>query len=314
MKMIYALAVVAAMAGVAEAKPATIAILGLDVKATYLTERDVAIAKQLTTALRARAAASGRPYVLAPGTNKELIDERLINECTTESPKCMAKIGANLGVDVLVWGRIAPAQDGYQVSLWLLEVGPARVARSLTDVMRTSMIDRFAKQSYARISGKGTTGTLVVKVNVEVGSVFIDGDLQAHLVKGLARIALPEGRYRLQVESAGYLRFENAATVVVDEESVVDVVLEPKPTCDFLDARTRGDFHVQNESFAAAVVAYDEALRCRADVGVQVKVFVAACKSKQADKARAYYAGLSAKLQRKHRAACTKNGIDPAAK
>jgi hypothetical protein len=317
-RFFFTMIVLVATAGIAAAEKPSIAILGLDVQARRPSPESVAMAKQLTSALRARAGAAGSPYTLAD-VDHALADVRVVEGCERETPKCLGNVGADLNVDMLMWGKIVPAKDGgHQVSLWLLDVPPRRIVRSLTDAVppiaqatRAADIDRVTRRLYARIAGKGTHGTLTVKSNVADGAVFVDGELEAHLVNGLARIPLPGGRYRLRLEVDGFRAHESTATIVVDEESIVDASIETDGRCDFDDARERGDAHVKNESHGAAVVAFEEALGCKTDPGVMAKAFVASCMSKQVDKARGHYAGLPPKLQRKHRAACLRNGIDP---
>jgi len=105
-----------------------IAILGIEA----LHHVDAQIATELTRALRERAKAGIGPYELGPGRDAELIDEKILNNCENEAPACMAAIGYDLGVDVLMFGKIELASGGYGVTLKLLDVKKKKVVRSLT--------------------------------------------------------------------------------------------------------------------------------------------------------------------------------------
>src|SRR5687768_13650413 len=83
------------------AKP-KIAVLGLEVvdQSGTPTATDTQAAKELSEGLRARANLGAGPYQLAPGADKELIDQKLLNNCDNEAPACMAAIGNQLGAEV----------------------------------------------------------------------------------------------------------------------------------------------------------------------------------------------------------------------
>src|SRR5512141_3285929 len=89
------------------AKP-QIAVLGLEVidPSGTPTPQDTQVAKELTEGLRHRALANTGTYMLAPGSDKELIDEKLLNNCDDEKPACMSAIGGQLTADALIYGRL----------------------------------------------------------------------------------------------------------------------------------------------------------------------------------------------------------------
>src|ERR1041384_1574025 len=106
-----------------------IAILGLEVydNGNGIDPDTTKAARDLTTALRDRAKAGTGPYAPVQGGEKELIDEKLLNNCDTEANTCMAAIGTELGAEVLMYGRIWMEKSGanpgiYKVSLKLLNV------------------------------------------------------------------------------------------------------------------------------------------------------------------------------------------------
>src|SRR5713101_7026921 len=88
------------LAGVAQAgnKP-SIAVLGLevtDVSGGAPTPVDTQVAKELTEGLRERAKAGTGQYTLQPGSEKELIDEKLLKNCDSEAMDCMSSIANDL--------------------------------------------------------------------------------------------------------------------------------------------------------------------------------------------------------------------------
>lgn len=106
-----------------------IAILGLEVAGT-VDLKSVRVANELTAALRSRAA--NGPYTIAPGSDQELIDLKVMHNCDDERKECMAKIARSLNADHLLYGRIARKSRGhvvgYQISLRLLQVGNGQLA------------------------------------------------------------------------------------------------------------------------------------------------------------------------------------------
>src|ERR1700742_53220 len=104
-----------------------IAVLGLEVRdsGTGIDPETTKVAKDLTFALRQRAATNAFNVSPAPNGDKELIDEKLLNNCDSEAAVCMEKIGSDLGADLLLFGKIEKGTGGnglaiYKVDLKLL--------------------------------------------------------------------------------------------------------------------------------------------------------------------------------------------------
>ena len=95
-------------------------------------------AKELTAALRDRAKAGTGPFTPVQG-EKELIDEKLLNNCDSEAPTCMATIGSGLGAEVLMYGKIEKATQGgqgvYKVSINLLSVPRKQLTASTVETL-----------------------------------------------------------------------------------------------------------------------------------------------------------------------------------
>ena len=133
-----------------------IAILGLEAGSPDVTQ----VAQQIGDAVRA---ADGR---VGQAPAHELVDEKLLANCKSEAPSCMAVIGRNLGADQLLWGRVDRASrgphpaggiTGYRVRLTLLDVSQREVVATWTqfvpdaDVEPTA-IARLARHAYEKLT------------------------------------------------------------------------------------------------------------------------------------------------------------------
>lgn len=203
------------------AKP-TVAILGLEVIDTSgaVDPEAVKVAKELTDGLRARAKVGSGPYVLAPGSDKELIDEKLIKNCDTEAMSCMSQIGRDLGANYLMYGRLEKKGDGYQVQINLLNVDKRKFEKSKTPLTipfsqkDSASLAGAAKRVYNDLTGVVENGTLVITSNVPDGEVFLDEQSKGRLNNGSLTIdRLGEGRYRLAIQSDNYERGEVVVTI-----------------------------------------------------------------------------------------------------
>lgn len=237
MKRILALFVTFAILAVASpafaGKP-SIAILGLEVidDGSSMDAKATQFAEALTEALRQRARAGTGPFTLAPGSDKNLIEMKLLSSCENEANACMAAIGAELAADRLLYGKIEKRGNGYQVSLKLLNVETKSAERSTTEVVpfgeaAGTALTGWGKKLYAKITGVSNQGTLIVKANVDRGTVYLDGEARGNLVGGTARIVgLDAGDYKLMVEAECYLRHEGKVSVEGGKDATEKVDLE----------------------------------------------------------------------------------------
>jgi pSer/pThr/pTyr-binding forkhead associated (FHA) protein len=96
---------------------------------------------------------------------------------------------------------------------------------------------------------------------------------------------------------------------------VTPQVKEPaeKPeSCDAEALKKKGDDYLGNGMDTAALAQFEASLRCKYDTGAVKNAFVAACRSKQAAKAKLYYAKLP--TQGNYAQICLRFGIDVQAK
>ncbi len=217
----------------AVAKP-SIAVLGLEVVEESDTPdaKAAQYAEALTDALRARARLSSGPFTLAAGSDKSLVEMKLLSGCDNEANACMAGIGTELAADRLVFGHIQKSGSNYQISLKLLNVATKSVERTTSDLApsadaSSAAITALGKKLYAKITGVSNQGTLIVKANVERGEVFLDGERKVSLSGGTARIdGLAAGDYKVKVETDCYLAYEGTVTVEGGKDVKHEVELE----------------------------------------------------------------------------------------
>jgi len=219
-----------------------IAILGLEVydNGGGIDPETTKAAKDLTAALRDRAKAGTGPFTPVQG-EKELIDEKLLNNCDSEAPTCMAAIGSGLGAEVLLYGKIEKSTQGgqgvYRVSIKLLSVPRKQLTASTVETLPVGDATGVRAQTYARtwygkLSGAGSGGTLVIRANIDRGTVLVDDDMRGTLASGtLTLTGVSEGKHTLAIEAATreYQRYEVQVTVRPGETTSQSVTMVPMP-------------------------------------------------------------------------------------
>jgi hypothetical protein len=86
----------------------------------------------------------------------------------------------------------------------------------------------------------------------------------------------------------------------------------PASDCDAAALKAKGDDHLQTGMDAAALAAFEASMKCKPDGSLVRLAFMAACRSRNAPKAKIYYG----KMPRNDATAgiaqiCIRNGIDP---
>jgi hypothetical protein len=238
----------AALGSVAWAKP-KVAILGLEAASAGVVDpKDAANAGKLTEELRAIPRSNVGKYELAANSNRELQDEKLMGNCDTERPTCMAPIGAGLGADYLIYGKIEKGTekkvDGYKAELKILNVKTGKIEETSGSFVPMSAVGGaggkdWAQKVYAKLTGekppvtpevppppKAGPGKLIVNGNVRSGDVLIGGSRRGRLEGGTLTLSLPEGSYELAIEAPSHKRYEATVTVKSGQTRTVDAELE----------------------------------------------------------------------------------------
>lgn len=217
----------------AQSKP-SVAVLGLEVidDGTGIDPQTTDLAKNLTEALRAHSRLDKSPYRLAPNSDKELLELKLLSGCANEAKECMARIGRDLSADWLIYGKIERRDTGYQVTIKLLNVESMNMARVTTEVIpfadnTAAKISERGRFLFNRLTGTPEQGTLTIEANVDQGRVFVDGQLATTLRGGKARIdGLAEGKHPVAIESEGHGRYETTVEIKAGDTAKVDAELQ----------------------------------------------------------------------------------------
>ncbi|HSR96980.1 MAG TPA: hypothetical protein VLM79_08030 [Kofleriaceae bacterium] len=203
-----------------------IAILGLEVydNGSGIDPETTKAAKDVTAALRERARVPSGPYALVLGGEKELIDEKLLNNCDSEAPTCMANIGSELGAELLMYGKIEKVpqngQNNYKVSIKLLNVLRKQLASSTVENIPAAdasgvKVSTHAKSWYSKLATVSVGGgSVAIKANIDRGMVLVDDDPKGNLTSGMFSYGgLTEGRHTLAIEAKDYQRYEISITI-----------------------------------------------------------------------------------------------------
>lgn len=233
--VVLCIALVGASAS-AMAKPAVV-VLGIEVidDGSGIDSKTTELAKILTDALRQRTQLANSPFELAPNSEKDLLEMKLLSGCADEGRACMANIGRELNADRLIYGKVERRDGGYQVSLKLLNVETRAMERSTSDVIPAgdnnppAINNKWSRLLYNRLTGIPEEGNLTVQANAGQGAVYIDGEMATGLKGGRAQISgLAEGEHTVAVEAKGYRRYEAEVTITAGETVGLDVDLEPE--------------------------------------------------------------------------------------
>ncbi len=162
-RILLGLALLLSITGSAAAeRKAKIAVLGIEVVGTVDIET-TRLALNLTESLRQHAR-STVSLVIAPNSDKELIDEKLASSCETEAMACMVTIAKKLGANLMLFGRLEKRDRGYQVSLKLLDV-ERRTMTPWNDDLPGDEVDQlvpWSRTGFATITGEDPTAEAVV--------------------------------------------------------------------------------------------------------------------------------------------------------
>lgn len=227
----------AAPVGAAWADKPRIAVLGLEVAQGPSGGIDPGaqlIAREITKELRQRVQSPACPYVMAPNSNKELLEEKRLMSCENEEPDCMVVIGAGLASDALLYGRVEKRGQGFRISLKLFDVKRKQVQPAVDELPGGGGVPGVSRRLYRKLiaAGPGDSATLVVKARsdsggpIRGGTVFIDDEQRGQLVNGRLTVTdVDEGRHTVAINVGGFRRFEEIVTVRGGEQATLDAQL-----------------------------------------------------------------------------------------
>lgn len=306
--------------GVAPVHGPTVAILGLD--------SGDAVGRELTNDLRDLAKTTG-PFQLAPSSDKELVDEKLLHDCNDEMPSCMATIGEELGADMLIYGKVEAPRAGYGVTLMLLDVHARTPRRSLSVTIPTSdssgarLLDQ-AKLLYDGLTSEGLTAGQIDAV-MKAHAHDVQVCFQQHQVPGKVVIDLSideTGKVAAAIPAAT----PDAAlgTCIADAVAAFSFPAAhgrtrakypfafAATTCDAKALEEKGINAFGAGKHAQALASFEQALACKPGDARLVKLsFMASCELKDLAKARTFWRQLAANEQATLVQICMRSGINP---
>jgi hypothetical protein len=232
----------AALSGrVARADKPRIAVLGLEVAhgpGGAIDPGAQLIAREITKELRNRVQSPACPYVMAPNSSKDLLDEKALMSCESEAPDCMVVIGAGLASDAVLYGRVEKRGQGFRISLKLFDVKRKQVQPAVDELPGGGGVPGVSRRLYRKLIGTGPGGsaTLLVKArsdrggSVRGGTVIIDDEPRGQLVNGKLTVTdVDEGRHTVAINVGGFRRFEEIVTVRAGEQATLDAQLHGLP-------------------------------------------------------------------------------------
>jgi len=219
---------------IADAKPA-VAVLRVDAVLTgaKTDAKAAVVSNKLTQAIRQATRERG-PYRLAPNTNKDLLELKLLYNCSSEAPACMSKIGKSMKSARLLWGKLAHKGDHYLVTVNLLNVKRKAMLRSSTVRIpmaqaNTAGLRRWGRTLYNRLTGLKDHGRLHIVANSSSGVVLIDGNPATNLKNGAADVSgLSAGAHELEIKADGFKPYTETVTVEGGKKTTVNATLAAK--------------------------------------------------------------------------------------
>jgi hypothetical protein len=216
----------AAAAANASAEPAEISTTVLGLEALEGAPDNVAL--EITEALRQRVAAT-KGYQLVAG--KDLVEVKLVFSCPDEAPACMSQAGKSMGCAKLIFGNVKRSGADYQITLKLLDVNRGTVEAWASDTVSRRRADAAAFKSLApawlaKLTGKGTGGSLQIRANVAGAAVSLDGTRVGFTGSDPVVIAdVAPGHHEVAVEKSGYTNTKQEFTLASGQSLPLSLAL-----------------------------------------------------------------------------------------
>jgi hypothetical protein len=192
---------------------------------------DSEIVQRLETLFRNELDRLDRLPLPTPRAIERTITDPRQRECTGED-KCLAQIGKQLGVDLVVTGTVGSLGDNYVLTIKAVDVATARSQKIQSDPLRGSpddLIEGVRVAAYRLLAPEQLHGAVEIESDLVGASVTLDGKsigktpLRDHGVVG--KLAL--GKHHLRVEAARYEAIDQDVEVHFQKVSPVLVRLLP---------------------------------------------------------------------------------------
>ncbi|MEZ4363893.1 MAG: PEGA domain-containing protein [Kofleriaceae bacterium] len=228
-QLITLLLVLFAWIGVAAAKP-KVAVLGLEVVDKAAGIAGIDAARQITDGMRLAAKASG-PYEIADNSQRELVDEKVINQCTNEARECLLRMAGNFGATALVYGHVGLSDNkkSFSVTVFLLTAEKSSSKPPVLAPVSASAQDlqSLGKKIYNELVGVTNLGSIAIKTNATKGLVYLNGDMRGQLSDGEHKATqLAEGEYKVRITADGFKKWEDTVKVKAGQTTTIEPTLE----------------------------------------------------------------------------------------
>jgi hypothetical protein len=209
-----------ALAGPAHARP-KVAVLGLEVIGQGATDQKaIEAARSLTRELRREATRPSGRFDLAPNSNKDLLEIKMLSDCSDEGRRCMSDVGKQLGAERLIYGKLERKKTGYELSLKLLNTETTELEAQadtiipFSDMGTAASIGRHTRGLYGKLTGAPEEGIVAITANAERGTVLVNGQIRTSLSAGSARVSgLTAGTHTITIEAEGFDRYQTDITI-----------------------------------------------------------------------------------------------------
>ena len=205
-----------------------VAVLGLELTSLNAdAAKTASAAGEATTALR-KTVAETPGYTIAPNSNQDLAEAKLLSGCTDEAPACMANIGTELGADLLLYGHFSKASSGYQIEVIFFDIAKRKVIKTAAETVPTNdaSAKRYSphtKKLFATVAdiaspvvapppvtkpkpqSKLTVQVIEPALTGNVGTVIVDGTPVGNLVNGsFESTTISPGEHAVKIAVPGY--------------------------------------------------------------------------------------------------------------
>lgn len=218
--------------------------------------------------------------------------------------------------------RLASADPAKAKELRASAVTEARAesaARNLDEALKSKAfikakteLDRIPRDSVYRTDAEASYKNSTTKVEAEYADRARNATSEKQC-KSIQREAASKGvgglasGVRCPVDTAVAVKNPNPNTNLNSNTGSNTATV--KPDCDADVHRQKGDDHLGTGMDAAALAAFERSMSCRPDPGLIPKAYMAACRSKNAPKAKMYFSRLPASRQIPLSQICIKVGI-----
>jgi hypothetical protein len=189
-------------------------------------------ADALTQALRSRVRQA--PGWSLAETNQSFETLSLALRCpATPNQSCLDRIGDQLHADHYVWGTMAKGKGGQvsaDIRLWSRGKPQVEASEIYSENLKDpgdAALRSVAGRLFAKVSGNGAAGTLVVHAGTGAGSVLVDGVARGKLDGGLGRVDITEGSHTVTVQVEGFTAPSQAITLQDGGEAEISFALSP---------------------------------------------------------------------------------------